>query len=37
MVAASDAERAREILSTRVSDEELAAQAEAAKPGPAAQ
>ena len=32
MVAASDAERALEILATRVSDEELAAQAEAAKP-----
>jgi hypothetical protein len=32
MVAPSDAERAREILSTRVSDEELAAQAEASMP-----
>ena len=32
MVASSDLERAREILDTRVSDEELAAQAEAAPP-----
>ena len=32
MVAESDAERAREILDARVSDEDLSAQAEAAKP-----
>jgi|RhiMethySRZTD1v2_1073278.scaffolds.fasta_scaffold1605814_2 hypothetical protein len=32
MVAACDVERAREILATRVSDDDLAAQAEAATP-----